>query len=108
MEEQKEKVHRLREETEKTAAELMRKVGQIEGDPTTLRTNPEVSKTWNQLCKLHVDAMMLCYQTMGNSDSIEDCGMISYPKTCVERISRLFEMMDKTTSLGVQRSNRSA
>lgn len=93
MEEQKERIRKLKEETQKVGAELMRKIDQVTGDPRTLRVSPEISKIWNELCRLHVDAMVLCYQAMDNKELIEDCGEISQPRTCVERVNKLFKMM---------------
>jgi len=87
MEEDKNKIHKLKEDIDRVSDELIKKANEIGGDVITTRNHPEIKKIWNKLCILHMKAMVSCeYDLMSKEELAKVCEEILQPRACIEAL----------------------
>ncbi len=85
----------LKNEIDKVSVQIAKRAGEIEGDVMTVRSDPQIKKLWNRLCRLHMEAMVTCKSDQVLEGS-EVCMLISRPQACID----ILHLSDEETCCG--------
>ena len=77
----------LKEEIDKLSHALLAKASQVGGDVLFKRNHAEIRKIWNNLCKAHMKAMVICTDTAPRDSKMAKlCDEIERPRACIEAL----------------------
>ena len=77
----------LKEEIDKLSHALLAKASQVGGDVLFKRDHPEIRKIWNNLCKAHMKAMVVCIDRAPQDSKMATlCDEIERPRACIEAL----------------------